>query len=191
MSSFDAGLVNSFKTPLYSNLSLFLARFICLRCSTMALALMTHHIDHAVQSNNCPARSPTWKACRRFAGALGEFLRDLFNVLRRTGLDSGRSQKHAQMVSRLKGQSKVKADERDSFPKAIRSTSERPASAIIRPDEKPMARWGLKRSRSGLWRLLRLYTQRGRFGGRQGRQFSSFRGKHRLGQLSECMCRIS
>lgn len=107
------------------------------------------------------------------------------------GLDSGRSQKHAQMVSKLKGQSKVKADERDSFPKAIRSTSERPASVTIRPDEKPMARWGLKRSRSGLWRLLRLYTQRGRFGGRQGRQFSSFRGKHRLGQLSECMCRKS
>ena len=57
------------------------------------------------------------------------------------------------MVSRfLQRRTNVKAEEIvelmyehcDSVPKAARSTAERPASAVIRPDEKPMAQWRLK-----------------------------------------------
>jgi hypothetical protein len=88
---------------------------------------------------------------QKVSGSLGEFLRDVFSVPPRK--EPGRSQKHAQMVSRfLQGRSAVKAEEivelmyehHDSAPKAARETAERPASDAIRPDEKPMARWNIR-----------------------------------------------
>jgi len=81
---------------------------------------MAHHVDRAVQtdtssaeqqlSNTDPNMDYALESMQKVSGSLGEFLRDLFNVPHRT--ESGRSQKHAQMVSRfLKGQSKVQAEE--------------------------------------------------------------------------------
>jgi len=88
---------------------------------------------------------------QKVSGSLGEFLHDVFSVPPHK--KPGRSQKHAQMVSRfLQGQSAVKAEEivelmyehHDSAPKAARETAKRPASDAICPDEKPMARWNIR-----------------------------------------------
>ena len=53
---FDAG--GGFQTPLYSNLSLFLSLFNCLHCiftSSIALAIMAHSVDRAVQTDTSSA----------------------------------------------------------------------------------------------------------------------------------------
>jgi len=82
---------------------------------------------------------------------LGTFLCDLFSVLKVQKKD-GNPQAQTQMVSiLLQGRSKIKAPDivemmyasRYSAPKAVRSSANRPANEVKRPDEKK-ARWGLQ-----------------------------------------------
>jgi hypothetical protein len=83
---------------------------------------------------------------------LGTFLCDLFSVPKVQKKD-GNPQTQTQMVSIfLQGRSKIKAPDivemmyasRYSAPKAVRSSANRLASEVKRPDEKMMARWGLQ-----------------------------------------------
>jgi len=115
---------------------------------------MAQYVDASVQAEVTepdPDMDTVLTNVQKLSGSLGVFLLNLFKVPSRK--EPGRSQKHAQMVSKfLQGRSTVNADDivqlmyehHDSVPKAARSTAARPASAVIRPDEKPMAWWRIK-----------------------------------------------
>src|ERR1700677_1623768 len=105
---------------------------------------MTHHINKSVQTepseDSAEPIAPDQREpdmhyvldnAQKVSGSLGEFLCDVFTVPHRK--EPGRSQKHAQMVSRfLQGRSAVKVEEivelmhehHDSAPKAARETME-------------------------------------------------------------------
>lgn len=92
---------------------------------------------------------------QKFSGSLGDFLVTVFQHPPKgsKGKGPGRTQKQAQMVSKfLRGKSDIKAEDLvdliynhpDARPKEARSTAERPASAVNRPDPEPMARWRIQ-----------------------------------------------
>jgi hypothetical protein len=115
---------------------------------------MSSYIDSAIQTS--PADMDTVLLdMQKVSGSLGEFLQELFRHPSRGNKDKGsvRSQKHSQMVVKfLQGRSKVKAEEivdliynhPEAVPKTARSNASQPASAVLRPDKEPMARWRIR-----------------------------------------------
>jgi hypothetical protein len=117
---------------------------------------MSSYIDSAIQTS--PADMDTVLLdMQKLFGSLGEFLQELFRHPSKGNKDKGlvRSHKHSQMVVKFsQGRSKVKAKEivdliynhPEAVPKTAQSNATRPASAVLRPDKEPMARWRIGES---------------------------------------------
>ena len=112
------------------------------------------YVDSAAQTSPADMNS-ILSDIQQVSASLGDFLQDLFRHPYKGNKTKGppRGQRRTQMISKfLQGRTKVKAEDivdliynhPEAVPKAARSNTSRPTSAVPRPDKEPMARWRIK-----------------------------------------------